>query len=162
VLENAVDRAHFHYVHDCIDLPRTDAAVDGDGHTFRTISRATARFLGLPIDATVEITFRGAGLATTRLAAPASILVVSSTTPIDEQHVEHRNSFWIDRAVPPVIRSVVGRLAMHRAVQEVDKDVPIWESKSHRSRPVLCDGDGPIMKFRRWYARYLIEQRATP
>ena len=162
VVENTVDRAHFHYIHDYDEVPHTEAEIEGDGHTFRTVFRSTARFLRLPIDATVEFSFRGVGLATTRLAAPAKIAVVSSTTPIDEQHVDHRNSYWIDRAVSPIVRSILGRLVMRRAAQEVAKDVSIWENKSYRSRPVLCDGDGPIMKFRRWYARYLVDEEATP
>jgi 3-ketosteroid 9alpha-monooxygenase subunit A len=32
--------------------------------------------------------------------------------------------------------------------------VAIWENKCFRQVPVLCDGDGPIMKLREWYAGF--------
>lgn len=34
------------------------------------------------------------------------------------------------------------------------EDVAIWEHKRYLVRPLLCDGDGPIMKLRRWYAQF--------
>jgi 3-ketosteroid 9alpha-monooxygenase subunit A len=34
------------------------------------------------------------------------------------------------------------------------QDIQIWENKKYRDAPVLCDGDGPIMKLRNWYAQF--------
>jgi 3-ketosteroid 9alpha-monooxygenase subunit A len=34
------------------------------------------------------------------------------------------------------------------------QDIAIWENKLFREVPVLCDGDGPIMKLRKWYAQF--------
>ena len=34
------------------------------------------------------------------------------------------------------------------------EDVSIWENKVYRDLPVLCDGDGPIGKLRKWYKQF--------
>jgi 3-ketosteroid 9alpha-monooxygenase subunit A len=43
-----------------------------------------------------------------------------------------------------------------------EQDVRIWEHKVWRDHPVLCDGDGPIMKLRKWYAQFYAPSPATP
>lgn len=34
------------------------------------------------------------------------------------------------------------------------QDVAIWQDKIYRADPILCDGDGPIHKLRKWYDRF--------
>ena len=36
----------------------------------------------------------------------------------------------------------------------IDQDVPIWESKRYRDKPMLCDNDGPIMRYRKWASQF--------
>ena len=36
-------------------------------------------------------------------------------------------------------------------------DMPIWDNKSYVSDPILCDGDGPINKFRKWVSQFYSE-----
>lgn len=36
------------------------------------------------------------------------------------------------------------------------QDVEIWKDKVYRTDPILCDGDGPINKLRRWYEQYYL------
>ena len=38
--------------------------------------------------------------------------------------------------------------------RQLEQDIPIWENKVYLSRPVLCDGDGPIGVFRRWAKQF--------
>jgi hypothetical protein len=45
--------------------------------------------------------------------------------------------------------------------QEADKDIPLWENKLYLSSPLLCDGDGPIMQFRRWASQFYSDVPVT-
>ena len=36
------------------------------------------------------------------------------------------------------------------------QDVEIWKDKIYRADPILCDGDGPINKLRRWYEQFYL------
>lgn len=40
------------------------------------------------------------------------------------------------------------------AIAAFGSDVEVWETKKYRSDPILCDGDGPINKLRKWYDRF--------
>ena len=37
-------------------------------------------------------------------------------------------------------------------------DLPIWDNKKYRPQPLLCDGDGPILMWRKWFSQFY----ATP
>ncbi len=36
------------------------------------------------------------------------------------------------------------------------QDVEIWKDKVYRENPILCDGDGPVNKLRRWYEQFFL------
>ncbi len=40
---------------------------------------------------------------------------------------------------------------------QVEQDIPIWENKVYLEEPVLCDGDGPINKYRKWFQQFYVE-----
>ena len=39
-------------------------------------------------------------------------------------------------------------------VFQVGQDIPIWENKVYLDSPILCDGDGPIAKYRKWFQQF--------
>ena len=48
---------------------------------------------------------------------------------------------------------------LHNAIIESNQqgyydDVAIWEHKLFRPDPILCDGDGPLAKLRKWYNQF--------
>ena len=36
----------------------------------------------------------------------------------------------------------------------VGQDIPIWNNKCYVPDPILCDGDGPIAKYRKWFSQF--------
>ena len=48
--------------------------------------------------------------------------------------------------VPGVVRFGTAR--------RFEDDLRIWEQKIYVDPPMLCDGDGPIGKLRRWYRQF--------
>ena len=38
----------------------------------------------------------------------------------------------------------------------INEDIPLWESKIYRDKPMLRPGDGPIEDFRRWAAQFYV------
>jgi hypothetical protein len=34
------------------------------------------------------------------------------------------------------------------------QDFPVWENKAYLERPRLAEGDGPIMRYRRWARQF--------
>ena len=36
-------------------------------------------------------------------------------------------------------------------------DLIVWDNKKYRPKPLLCDGDGPIMLWRKYYKQFYID-----
>ena len=43
---------------------------------------------------------------------------------------------------------------MADAEKGVFADLAIWKSKVTVNNPILCDGDGPIAKYRKWFKQF--------
>jgi hypothetical protein len=60
-----------------------------------------------------------------------------------------------------VLNRAVTWLLSAKAIREggktIEQDIPIWENKVYRHDPMLCDGDGPIMQYRRWARQFYYE-----
>jgi len=134
--ENNVDYAHFQFVHGSEAIPETDFEVQGTYK--RTVSA----------DGVLAREGFGLGLGVVRVAGYTTFL--SSTTPIDEEHVHVRWLFTSPRSV--------GEAAAQEAAESfaagVSQDIPIWENKIYRPRPVLTRSERPIIEHRRWCRQF--------
>lgn len=76
---------------------------------------------------------------------------MNAVTPVDEEHVDVRFSFWLRKDGP--VR--LGQALASEICRQQEEDIPIWEHKIHRLQPVRCAGDRSILPFRRWSKRFL-------
>ena len=75
-------------------------------------------------------------------------------TPVDEEHIEIFSTVAMRRMKVPLANRILIRKAVIEGRRTIDQDVPIWENKRYRERPVLCEGDGPIMQYRKWASQF--------
>ena len=40
-------------------------------------------------------------------------------------------------------------------------DFIVWNNKRFRPNPLLCDGDGPILQFRKWFTQFYPEVKVA-
>jgi nitrite reductase/ring-hydroxylating ferredoxin subunit len=134
--ENNVDYAHFRFVHGTDAIPEDEFFVDG------TYKRAVG------MDGNFVREGYGLGLGVLRITG--YVTFISSTTPIDEESVHVRWAFTAPRAN--------GEDAAVRAAESfcdgVSQDIPIWENKIYRPRPVLTRSERPIIEHRRWCRQF--------
>jgi phenylpropionate dioxygenase-like ring-hydroxylating dioxygenase large terminal subunit len=162
--ENAVDSAHFHFVHGTANMPESRAEAQGHIlHVLSTTGMATPRG---GVDGTVESTSYGFGFSTVRFRGIVDTLLVSSMTPIDDETIDVRFSFSVKKLPDKDVTQGVGKAFIREVTRQLEQDIPIWEHKVYLDRPALCDGDGPIGVFRRWcrqfYSTPPAESAATP
>lgn len=151
--ENAVDRLHFHALHEYPEPPVLDFKTDGPRYSMRSSVRW--KMLGRVHDMRLDIDAHGAGFAITRGRHPlAPFVVVSSTVPIDESTIVQRMTFAVSKKIPFPLRALARRVVIDAAMREFSRDVPIWENKICVERPVLCEADGPIPRFRKWARQF--------
>jgi len=150
--ENAVDSAHFKYVHGTPEQPKTRAEIDG--HILRARSPVNYTTPQGTVEGGIASDSYGFGFGTTRFTGIVETLLVSSVTPIDGEYVDVRFSFTVKKMANEDATKGVSRAFINEIERQLGQDIPIWENKVMQMRPVLCDGDGPVGIFRRWAKQF--------
>jgi len=150
--ENAVDPAHFKYVHRTAEVPKAEAWTED--HVFRA-KLDYPIVMGDDVQyGKVDISAYGFGVGVSRFRGIVDTTVVIGGTPIDDDHVHQRMSFSIKKLDSEEATQGVGRAFVEEISRQFSEDMPIWENKTFWSRPVLCDGDGPIATLRKWGGQF--------
>jgi 3-ketosteroid 9alpha-monooxygenase subunit A len=153
IAENTSDPAHFEVVHGFAEVPSPE--IRFDGHRYRSFTAyEVPRSDGALVASTLEVTWHGLGIGLTRSTGTLELLFVGTLTPVDEDSVDVCFSFSVctGRGLSP--ESGIGKASIAEALRQMEQDIPIWENKCFRERPRLCDGDGPIGRFREWARQF--------
>ncbi|MCY3930371.1 MAG: Rieske 2Fe-2S domain-containing protein [Acidobacteria bacterium] len=169
-VENAVDFAHFMYIHERMNVPWTQIPVPGVAiehipgvefpedrpWTMHFLDEAVLKFRGRPLERTrtrARATFTGAAsIVNFRFFIPdtGEIDLCQTHLPISplEQQVDFH--WFADRRVPRLLAwYVVGNW-----ISQWRHDIQIWENKTYLDHPTLCRDDGPVVRMRRWYRQF--------
>ena len=57
-------------------------------------------------------------------------------------------------AGPEALERGIGPAMIAEIERQMAQDIPIWEHKTYLARPLLCDGDGPILGAREWMRQF--------
>jgi len=148
--ENAVDTAHFRYLHGTTNIPQSELSLEGP--VMRVASPAGMTTPRGEVPGHIESKSHGFGCGFVRFTGIVETLNVVCTTPIDESTVHLRFNFMVKKMGG--METNVGKAFVSEVARQVEQDIPIWENKVHLGRPSLCDGDGPIALFRRWAEQF--------
>jgi nitrite reductase/ring-hydroxylating ferredoxin subunit len=156
--ENNCDPVHFRYVHNNPE-PIIDSAMRYDGLKMTMSSTSKREAYGGVFELELERETWGIGLASVRIVGleGAGLLMFSSTTPVDGCHSHSRWAF----AVTKNMADTAGQEFIDSMTEGVLDDLPIWDNKIHRSRPLLCDGDHYLAEFRRWASNFYSDPDAA-
>jgi 3-ketosteroid 9alpha-monooxygenase subunit A len=152
ITENGLDAAHFETVHK-LGLPKHSESSSPEAQPFEMRQVYDAPYFGLSAELTVRLHEPGIHHTITALG-DAGALVLSTLTPVDEDHVHHRFSFVAKRSKIPLLGRLLTEFMMREAARQYEQDIPIWENKKYLDRPVLCGNDGEIPKVRQWFQRF--------
>ena len=115
----------------------------------RTMVMADMPFMSYQADEADAI--RNAGRFMTQGLADMAQLLLQ--TPIDAEHSHVRWQFAVPKQADGS-PTPIGVLFAREFVRQFGQDIPIWERKHYVARPVLCDGDGAIARFRSWASQF--------
>lgn len=150
--ENGVDPAHFRFVHGTLNVPVMEAKEDGPRRiAFQPVEMRTPRG---DVKGAIEARSYGMGFSTTRFTGICETLELATMTPIDATRSHVRYAFTQPRVNGQDPKGGVAAAIIRDIVKQTNEDVPIWENKVYRERPVLCEGDGPIAQYRRWCQQF--------
>ncbi len=183
VVENIVDIAHFPHVHggavQSFENRFTERTVTQISRVQRDLDAEMIVPPGLPFDlralqkdsaaqkadAWGDATYHGPSVMyyyTESRSADISFRSwwVNCHIPVNDEEIDLCSAVIVasltEEALPEDFRQMYPIVA-HTAFGQ---DVEVWADKVYRSDPVLCDGDGPIARFRRWYEQFYLPREA--
>ena len=157
--ENAADIAHFITVHGVPSMP--DSEVRYEGHKRITIldaNSATVNDDGSVDNENFEAMHlvsqnMGPGQTLQRFTRLFDVVLMATVTPIDDQSMHLRFNFTYPKGADEMNQGL-GAAIEAEIVRQVGQDIPIWEHKIYKESPILCDGDGPINQYRKWFNQF--------
>jgi phenylpropionate dioxygenase-like ring-hydroxylating dioxygenase large terminal subunit len=162
--ENGMDIAHFPFLHSQqTETIRTESLEEkGPILEHRTFQRyaifGLAKGWVREVVGPLKVTLVGPGVAVNRATVEAgrelSYTYVFFFTPQDDGQVEMRSVLGMRRVGNRLLEWLLMRKAISEGAKTIEQDIPIWENKRYRERPMLSEADGPIMQYRRWYRQF--------
>lgn len=154
--ENLADPTHFRYVHDMLSIPETESA--SDGHVFRVTSKVRQPTPRGPVEGLIRSEGHGLGYWLIRFTGITDVTFISAATPVGPEHLVLRNTFFFRSPSPAGTSNNVGTALVAEICQQVEEDIPIWENKLYRTRPLFSAGDRSIPAFRHWSRQFLEQE----
>ncbi|WP_193199912.1 Rieske 2Fe-2S domain-containing protein [Nostoc sp. MG11] len=161
--EQVVDIAHFPTVHSDHSTKSQGSEIDGSIWKQYLLSQQALKIatLNLQIETKIEIILYGLGYSLQRYCISGigklEFILLFLTTPVNEEELEIHMLISIKSLFSKTITSALTPLLVKTLENEVKKDFPIWKNKLYRTHPILCEGDGEIMRYRYWASQFYSE-----
>jgi 3-ketosteroid 9alpha-monooxygenase subunit A len=151
ITENGQDYAHFRAVHGVPSPPAAEFKLDG--WTRRNTVRAKMNTPRGPMDAEIDMTAVGPGQSFIRYTDVTNVFQAQQVTAIDATTTHVRWQLFHPADLSEG-KMRVTKARMRDLAKQITQDIPIWESKLYMTDPQLVEGDGPILAYRKQYARF--------
>ena len=158
ITENGQDHAHFRAVHGVPGAPSAEFKLDGWQRRNTVVAEMnTPRG---PMTGKIDVTAVGPGQSITEYTDVTHVLQVQSATPIDSEHTQIR---WQLYHAPGISEGKlrVAQARMRDLAKQIEQDIPIWNRKVFLANPLLVQGDGPLLAYRRQYAKFYADGQAV-
>ena len=91
-----------------------------------------------------------------RLCSASERALIAAVTPVEKEEVRVR-CFTQPRQQATPIAAMMAQGFIHEVCRQLDQDKVIWDHQKYMPRPVICGGDGPILRFRQYYQQFYVE-----
>ncbi|MCA9507781.1 MAG: aromatic ring-hydroxylating dioxygenase subunit alpha [Myxococcales bacterium] len=154
VLENGVDMEHFNSVHG-VPMNGPELTEKPNGNLSFRHQTVTKR-LGIQFNTMMEIAYVIPGLQTIHLHSVLGreCITLSSVTPVHGNYVIAHLTTRVRETKSSPTTPIITRALSHFINSTFAQDIPIWNAKVYKNKPVLAQGDDGIHRFRKWYNRF--------
>ena len=154
--ENIIDRAHFPAVHDMAPPADDHFEVSFSGASMvveQSLNVTAVSETGIEIG--TRTTTCGPGIVAIEVnQGPLEMLTYIAQTPIDDELTEINLLFSMKSLPDEQSTQSISELNDQITNLQFTQDVPIWENKVYRERPVITKVDGPVAQYRRWFRQF--------
>ncbi len=154
--ENIIDRSHFSAVHDMARPERDHFEVRFEGPSMiveQSLKVTAVDVTGYEIQTTS--TTCGPGIVAVEVSQDTiEMLTYITQTPIDDEFTEVNLIFSMKALPDEKATESISELNDRITNEQFTQDVPIWENKIYRERPMITKIDGPVAQYRRWFRQF--------
>ena len=153
--ENSVDTPHLKYLHGSPIIPGVEAYADGHIWNYDIM------------DGYIYGKGHGPGVNETRHCKDdVKMLMFALPTPTNAEMSRVRMAFtWKKYDDEPEKDAIATHLYNHSIGEAEGEesagfesvDLIVWDNKKYRPKPLLCDGDGPILKWREYFKQFYVD-----
>ncbi|OUS23774.1 hypothetical protein A9Q99_27455 [Gammaproteobacteria bacterium 45_16_T64] len=152
VVENIVDLGHFIPIHHVEEVPHIDEMTfSGPRATLRYSTKN--KVLGKIFKAMLHFEYYGPTYTVVKVKTMTDIVLIASMAPTANGQLRHRFHFRMKNMIP-LLNPILLRIMAKQIEHDFMGDLPIWEHKIYREHPILCKGEGAIMKMRNWFKQF--------
>lgn len=160
IVDNLADKAHFGPVH---NSPLEKFELNLHDHIGEQVTTVHSELLG---EMHFNATYYGPGIqhgiyTAVESGTQINAVMLNAHTPVDHESCLLHFGVMIDRKNTDItLDKKFMRDYLNRSVESFMMDVHIWKNKRYKENPVLCDGDGPLYKMRKWYSQFYLPRDA--
>ncbi len=152
VAENGVDFAHLKYLHGEPEIP--DAKTEFDGHQIYTEMKG-GYIKGHQVGPGLAIyKFIHEGVPATMISYSVPYTREKSKMNMSFTHKDYAEGTKERAIAEHLVNHMVGEADGEESAGFESVDFIVWNNKKYRANPLLCDGDGPIVQYRKWFKQF--------
>ncbi len=152
LVENVVDVGHFSPVH------RTEVETFDnvfEDHMAKQINAGVAYPIGGGVDKyRIEATYYGPGFQISQWDGFMEARLINANTMVDKNSMDLRFAVMLKKGKDARQTEAFQRGYVENMSKGFQEDIDIWMEKRFVETPVLCEGDGPFIKLRKWYSQF--------
>lgn len=153
--ENSVDVAHLKFLHGAPIIPSVEAKAEGHIWHYDIM------------DGYIVGESHGPGLApNVHSKDGVRMLMFAMPTPVDVDLSRVRMMFTWKKYPEGSQEATIAEHLYTHSIGEAEGeesagfesvDLIVWDNKKYRPKPLLCDGDGPILQFRKYFRQFYVD-----
>lgn len=152
IAENGVDTAHLKFLHGAPGIPPVSA--EFEGHVMK-LDIGNGYIVGKGYGPGLNVLeFTQGGVAATMISFTQPITAEKSQMNMCFRHREMPEGSQELHTARKIIDHMIGAAEGEDSAGFESVDFIVWNNKKYRPNPLLCDGDGPVLQFRKWFRQF--------
>lgn len=161
LVDNMADVGHFGPVHNSPAITFKNIV---DRHTYTQVMEGDPQQLENADSLWSRATYYGPAVMTTEMRSTRDGMTMDSRLlvahiPVTHECFDLHFGLLVKRfpELPRDLNDYILQAYVKRTTEAFLEDVEIWHHKARIDNPLLCDGDGPISKLRKWYEQFYMD-----
>lgn len=152
IAENGVDVAHLKFLHHAPMIPPVEATYDGPRMKL-DIGRGyiVGHMYGPGLNV---MRFTQEGVTATMISYSVPVEKEKTQMNMSFRHVDYPAGTKELAVSKKIIDHMIGAAEGEESAGFESVDFIVWNNKKYRPNPLLCDGDGPVLPFRKWFKQF--------